>query len=302
MRVHHLNCISTCPAGGRLMDGKTDCLFCRGRLTCHCLLLEGSDGLVLVDTGLGTRDVAEPRRRLSWFFLALLSPDFREEMTAVYQIRRLGFRPSDVRHILLTHLDFDHAGGLDDFPDATIHMLALEREHAVAQRTWLDRQRFRPQQWSSAARWKTYPAAEGDRWFGFGCVRPLEREIGIDVALVPLTGHTHGHAGVAVRAEDRWLLQAGDAYFHHDEMDLDHPSCTPGLRFYQWMMEKDRPARLRNQARLRQLRQDHGTEVEIFSGHDLEEFERLAGRPAAAPAQWVPPSVAAPAVAQRKSG
>jgi glyoxylase-like metal-dependent hydrolase (beta-lactamase superfamily II) len=24
-----------------------------------------------------------------------------------------------VRHIVLTHLDFDHAGGLEDFPEAT---------------------------------------------------------------------------------------------------------------------------------------------------------------------------------------
>ena len=152
MHIHHLNCISTCPAGGRLMDGRTDCILCRGRLTCHCILVESNDGLILVDTGLGARDVAEPRSRLSWFFLSLVSPDFRHEMTAVHQVRTLGFDPGDVRHILLTHLDFDHAGGLDDFPNATVHLLAPEREHAEAQRTWLDRQRFRPQQWSSADR------------------------------------------------------------------------------------------------------------------------------------------------------
>src|SRR5690606_2563943 len=131
------------------------------RLTCHCILVESNDGLVLVDTGLGTRDVADPRSRLSWFFLSLLSPDFRQEMTAVHPIRQLGFAPSDVRHILLTHLDFDHAGGLDDFPQATVHLLAAEREHAEAQRTWLDRQRFRPQQWSGVARWQTHRASAG---------------------------------------------------------------------------------------------------------------------------------------------
>jgi glyoxylase-like metal-dependent hydrolase (beta-lactamase superfamily II) len=264
------------------MDGRTDCLLCRGRLTCHCLLVESNDGLILVDTGLGTRDVADPRSRLSWFFLSLLSPDFRQEMTALHQVRMLGFDPAEVRHVLLTHLDFDHAGGLDDFPNATVHLMAPEREHAVAQRTWLDRQRFRPQQWSSAARWKTYSAAGGDRWFGFECVRPVEIA-GLDLALVPLLGHTLGHAGIALRTLGGWLLQAGDAYFHHDEMDVERPSCTPGLRFYQWMMEKDRQARLENQERLRGLRRTHGTEVDIFCGHDLDEFERLAGRPATLP-------------------
>jgi len=60
---------------------------------------------------------------LSRFFLFLLSPDFREEHTALRQIERLGYHPRDVRHIVLSHLDFDHAGGLDDFPHATVHML-----------------------------------------------------------------------------------------------------------------------------------------------------------------------------------
>ena len=49
----------------------------------------------------------------------------------------------------MTHLDFDHAGGLDDFPEATVHLLAEERNSAAARRTWLDRARYRPQQWST---------------------------------------------------------------------------------------------------------------------------------------------------------
>jgi glyoxylase-like metal-dependent hydrolase (beta-lactamase superfamily II) len=116
MHIHHLNCISTCPAGGHLMDARTPGVLTRGHLCCHCLLLETSAGLVLVDTGLGLRDVAQPRTRLSGFFLALLAPDLREEMTAARQVEQLGFRREDVRHIVLTHLDFDHAGGLDDSP------------------------------------------------------------------------------------------------------------------------------------------------------------------------------------------
>src|SRR4051794_15445286 len=152
MRIHHLNCISTCPVGGHLMDGRTPGVLTRGHLCCHCLLLETNEGLVLVDTGLGLGDCASPRTRLSAFFLALLKPEFREEMTAARQVEQLGFRRSDVRHIVMTHLDFDHAGGLDDFPDASIHMLEAERDDALLRTTWLDRQRFRPQQWGATNR------------------------------------------------------------------------------------------------------------------------------------------------------
>lgn len=290
MRVHHLNCISTCPLGGKLMDGRTASIVQRGHLVDHCLLVEAGSELILVDTGLGLRDVAAPRDRLSWFFLALVKPHFRAELTAQRQIARLGFHPRDVRHIVLTHLDFDHAGGLDDFPNATVHLLASERDAAVAQRTWLDRQRYRPQQWASRDRWRVYRSGEGDRWFGFDRVRALDG-VPPEIVMVPLLGHTLGHAGIAVDRGDRWLLQAGDAYFYHRELDVDAPSCTPGLRFYQWMMEQDRAARLHNQVRLRALRREHGDRVEIFSGHDVTEFERMTGRSAALPADalTVPP-------------
>ena len=283
MRIHHLNCISTCPLGGRLMDGCSPGILERGQLACHCLLVETDDALVLVDTGLGLRDVADPRGRLSRFFLFLVRPEFREQMTARRQVERLGFHPDDVRHIVLTHLDFDHAGGLDDFPHAAVHLMADERAYALQQKTWMDRQRFRPQQWSSRERWLTYQAGVGSDWLGFAHVRDLHG-LPPELLLVPLPGHTFGHTGVALHVDGRWHLLAGDAYFYWREMEA-HPHCTPGLRFYQWMLEKDRAARLHNQRRLRELRSDHAAEVELFCSHDVREFERLAGRSARLPAE-----------------
>jgi hypothetical protein len=47
-------------------------------------------GLVLVDTGFGLQDISAPEKRLSRFFLRLLDPDFREELTAIRQIEALG--------------------------------------------------------------------------------------------------------------------------------------------------------------------------------------------------------------------
>ncbi len=267
------------------MDGRTPSVARRGELACHCLLVETEVGLVLVDTGLGLRDVRHPRTRLSGFFLALLRPEFREEMTAVRQVERLGYAPRDVRHIVLTHLDFDHAGGLDDFPQATVHLMAAERIDAVAQRSWLDRQRYRPQQWSTQAQWLTYAADSGEHWLGLARVRALHG-VPPDILMLPLPGHTFGHAGIAVKRGGRWLFQAGDAYFFHEEMDSQRPRCTPGLRLYQWMMQKDGEARLANQARLRELKRAH-PEVTVCCGHDLAEFERLSHRAPHRPAERV---------------
>lgn len=282
MRVHHLNCVSACPLGGLLMDGfSKDAL--RGRLTSHCMLLETPEGLVLVDTGYGLRDVHDPHGRLAEFFLAMNKPELREEMTAIRQIERLGFDPRDVRHIVLSHLDFDHAGGLDDFPQATVHMLADEERAASARRTTIDRMRYRPQQWGTRARWTTYVPGAGEPWFGFDCVRELAG-LGPDILLVPLIGHTLGHAGVAVRSDRGWLFYAGDAYFYYAEMNPE-PYCTKGLRFYQTLMEKDRKQRLFNQERLRRLASERGGEVTLFCAHDVREFERLTGRSHAVPVE-----------------
>ncbi len=275
MRLHHLNCISSCPLGGRLMDGRSTGL--RGKLACRCVLVETATQLVLIDTGFGLRDVASPASRLSKFFLQLLDPDFREDLTAIRQIEALGFDARDVGHIVLTHLDFDHAGGLDDFPRARVHMLHSEAADAVRQASWLDRQRFRPQQWSTYERWTTYEP-EGEKWFGFEAVRDLHG-VPPEILLVPLIGHTLGHAGIAVQDDDEWLLVAGDAYFDHDELDLVNPRCTPGLRFYQWMMDKDHRQRVHNQQRLRELVRDHGDEVRVICSHDPRELELDSGRP-----------------------
>lgn len=282
MRVHHLNCISTCPLGGALMDGRSGSPLRRGRLACHCLLVEASDQLILVDTGLGLNDVRDPRSRLSGFFLSMLSPDFREEMTAVSQVRALGFDPSDVRHILLSHLDFDHAGGLDDFPGATIHLLADEQDAALAQSSWLDRQRFRPRQWSTRPNWRATAPADGEPWFGFSCVRDIPG-VPPEILMVPLLGHTLGHCGVAVDGGSGWLFYAGDAYFFRDEMHPERPRCTPGLAAYQRMMDKRRDLRVENQRRLRELKRSQADAVRLFCAHDPVEFETLAGRPQQTP-------------------
>ncbi|HEY0526974.1 MAG TPA: MBL fold metallo-hydrolase [Stellaceae bacterium] len=275
MRVHHLNCGSMCPFGGALMYGVS-----RGpaaKLVCHCLLIETDHhGLVMVDTGFGTRDAARPRPRLSPFFMALLRMRLDPEETALRQVERLGFQARDVRHIVLTHLDFDHAGGIEDFPNATIHVYADELDAALNRRSLLDRNRYRPLQWDQPLRWRRYETdrGAGEDWFGFRCVRDLDG-LPPEILMVPLTGHTVGHCGIAIDiGGEGWMLHAGDAYFFREEMSDRRHYCTPGLAGYQRLMEVDRRARLENQARLRALARTHADQLRLFCAHDPVEYER----------------------------
>lgn len=269
MRVHHLNCGSMCPLGGALIDGRSRGL--TGHLVCHCLLVETpSSGLVLVDTGVGLLDVAAPETRLPRLFRSLLRIDLDRRQTAAAQVAGLGFNTADVRHIVLTHLDFDHAGGLDDFPNATVHLYDDERAAAHRSRGFVGRRRYRRAQWLSEPRWRVYHA-DGEDWFGFKAVRQMAG-MPPEILLVPMPGHTWGHCGVAVAQPTRWLLHAGDAYFYRGEM-TEGGHCTPGLRAYQRLMEVDRERRLENQSRLRALKRTAGRSLDVFCAHDEAEFE-----------------------------
>ena len=274
MRVHHLNCGCMCPVGGALFDGFSRGV--RGTLICHCLLVETeSSGLVLVDTGFGTGDIEQTYPRLSPLFVHLNQIQLERRYTALEQVRQLGFSPSDVRHIVLTHLDFDHAGGLEDFPDATVHVMVDEMEAARRRHGFIARNRYRPQQWDGVKHWRFY-GHKGERWFGFDAVRDLDG-LPPEILLVPLPGHTWGHAGVAVGAPEGWLLDAADTYFFRHEMDRPTRHAPLGARGYQRMMAVDFDLHLHNQARLRDLSMDEAAGVRIFCSHDAVEFAALSG-------------------------
>lgn len=272
MRIHHLNLCTMCPYCGTHVDGRGGGLLSPGEMVCHALVVETNDGLVLVDTGMGTEDVKSPMRRLGHGFVMMTRPRLRDEDTALRQIERLGFEREDVRHLVLTHLDVDHAGGIPDFPDAKIHVHRAEHAAAMAPATINERNRYRKVHFASNPKWELHEAG-GDRWFGFESVQAVAE----DVLLIPLPGHTRGHCAVAVRAAPgssfEWLLHCGDAYFFHGEMK-EPPTCPMGLRIFQRGVAMDDETRRANAGRLRALQRESGDRIRIFSAHSPHEYER----------------------------
>ncbi|GAB3136269.1 MBL fold metallo-hydrolase [Microbispora hainanensis] len=265
MKIHHLNCGSM-----RKLEPIDDGLP-SAHAVAHCLLVETDrDGLVLVEAGLGLGNVRDPAGSLAADWTEMVEPVLDPAETAVRQVERLGYAPADVRHILLTHLDVDHSGGLPDFPDARVHVLEEELTAALAE---APSRRYRPAHWAHGPRWETYGTGAGEEWFGFGGVR-RPHGLPADFLLVPLGGHTAGHAAVAVRDGGRWLLHAGDAYFYHGELRADEPQPHPLLDLVQTGSQVDAELRLRNRDRLRGLVRDHADEVEVFSAHDPWELRR----------------------------
>ncbi|WP_158881793.1 MBL fold metallo-hydrolase [Amycolatopsis anabasis] len=272
MRIHHLNCGTMRPFGGRLIDGTGGPLH-RAEMVCHCLLIEHDSGLVLVDTGMGEQGVRRPAEWLGKPFLRLTNPVNAAAETAVRQVEKLGYRAEDVRDIVLTHLDLDHAGGLADFPHATVHVYAEELRSLTSPRDFRERTRYRPIQFEHGPKWESY-GDFGEDWFGFDAVRDL-KGLPPEILIVPLAGHTRGHAGVAVDSGDGWLLNAGDSYFFHGQMDPVRPHRPVGLAAFETFVQTVRGPRLENQRRLAELVRDHRDEVTVFSAHSPVELRAL---------------------------
>lgn len=266
MRIHHLNCGTMCPVGGRLFPS----IF-PADIVCHCMLIEAPDGLVLVDAGLGAADLKDPSRLGVMRHLLNNTGDPAE--SALHQVRAVGFQPADVRHIVLTHMDLDHAGGVADFPHATVHVWAEELDAARHRRTPTERSRYRPAQWELHANWKTHRLADGEAWMGFDAVRAMDG-LPPELLLVPLPGHTAGHLGVALDVGDRWLFHCGDAFY--DERELLGRRPNPGLGLFQRLVNVDNELAMHNRDRVYELGRTRD-DVEVFCAHDPVSFARLRG-------------------------
>jgi len=257
MKVHHLNCgtmrVPTAP------------------VVSHVLLLEISNGLILVDSGFGLDDIADPARRIG-LVRHLTRPALNPAETAARQVERLGFRRDDVRHIILTHLDHDHTGGLSDFPHAQVHVTTAEAGGAIRSPSPREKMRYRAAQWAHHPKIIEHDPA-GDNWQGFAAAEQLDK-IAPGIVLISLPGHTRGHAAVAIDTGNGWLLHAGDAFYHRGTLD-GHSRVPAILRAGEALVAYDLKKVRDNHARLAELYRHADPALSIICSHDPALYESM---------------------------
>lgn len=267
MKVHHLNCGTMRPFGAP--DG----------LVCHVLLIETNEGLVLVDSGYGLEDAVDPGGRMgpARYYVR---PVFDVRESAVRQVEQLGFSPEDVRHIVLTHFDADHVGGLADFPWAKVHLTAAEAFAALHPQTLVERERYRPAARAHGPMLVEH-SPDGEAWRGFAAAKELSA-ITPGLVLVSLPGHTRGHAAIAVDAGDRWLLHVGDAFYHHGQVD-GSGEVPLSLRAMERVVAFDWTRVRRNHERLAELWGRAEPDLVLMNAHDPTLFRAAVRRADEAP-------------------
>lgn len=94
-------------------------------------LLDTAEGWILLDTGLNGRNGREPARRQQKFLEHNLNPPaIRDEHLLQPQLAEIGVATTDIHHVVLSHMHYDHAGNLDLFRHARVSVQRREHMHA----------------------------------------------------------------------------------------------------------------------------------------------------------------------------
>jgi len=192
-------------------------------LQTNCLLLEREGSLAVVECGVGDklgdklRDIFAVERR-----------------TVADALREIDADPRDVSHVVLTHLHFDHAGGLTTLEGDRAVPVFPNAEVVVQRREWEDALANRSTMHSTYLRDHLDPVAERVRCVEGAC----EALPGVRVRPVP--GHTFGQQAVLFEDEGgRTIVFPGDLM-----PTPHHAQSTWGMAYdvmsYETMVQKKR--------------------------------------------------------------
>lgn len=171
-------------------------------------LVEGPSAVepLLVDTSFGDVD----REAERWPELAPRRPAGHNVAS---QLEARGYATDDIQTVVLSHLDWDHSGNLDQFEQAPVYVQRAELED---RRATLDSMNYEPS-------WTDADLVELDG----------ETELAPGLVPFPTPGHTVGHQSLAVETAEGTTVVAADAVLTFENLDeRTGEPITRGVVYY----------------------------------------------------------------------
>lgn len=215
------------------------------RIPIAAWLVRHPRGAVVFDTGLHP-DLATSTDRIGGL-AKIFTADMAEDRSLGARLRGAGVDPAGLEQVVLSHLHFDHAGGLAEVPNARIVVQKAEWEAGQAEDA---RPRgYRPADYDLG---HDLELVDGDHdLFGDGAVTCLATP-----------GHTAGHQSLRVRTDSGPVILTADACYFEHTLDT---GVLPSFAH-------DHDAQRRSLQRLAAER-DGG--ARILAGHDPRQFAAL---------------------------
>lgn len=165
------------------------------------LLRRGTE-VILVDTGYDQAEATARARPI--------------RMDPAEALKPFGIAPDQVTQIIVTHLHYDHAGGLGLFPNAHLHLQSAEMAYATGPCMCHDvlRMPFTAGHICEAIQ-RLY---SGKLTFHDG-----DAEIADGVTVHCIGGHSRGLQCVRVRTQAGWLVLASDAAHYYENLFARKP-------------------------------------------------------------------------------
>lgn len=243
-------------------------------LPLQCFLIEHRNGLVLFDTGIDPAIVFDSsyiKQAIGRFLLPrIFKLRVNEDDRIDHVLKQRGFNAGDIQTAVISHLHFDHVGGIAQVPQADL--LVNAREWAILsephpEQEWILREHIE----IPSAKWRqiTFEPTDDPLFEGFEGIHDVAGDR--SMILLPTPGHTAGSLSMLIRREG-WdpILLVGDLTYETEL--LDH-NIVPGTG--------DKETLLASFAKVRKLKQ-RLPGLAIVASHDFAasaEIARATGNP-----------------------
>lgn len=230
------------------------------------LIRHPAAGPLLIDTGLHGSVATSPVENLGRLTARFAHPMVEAGKDLSSQLRERGLDPKSIGLVVMTHLHFDHASGMSEFPGATFVITEAEWEAAISDSRPLLRG-YRPRHYDYAFDYRTlsYEVDSVSSYASFGRTFDLFGDGSIRLASTP--GHSAGHQSVICRLADRDLVIGGDAVYTLGQLS-DAPEPPRPLDRHNWR---------RSMHELAHFARTYPQAV-ILPGHDPEHWATLEER------------------------
>ena len=217
-------------------------------------LIETANGRILYDLGCDYTKIELPELRQRYYENADFPfgpPQMSEAQRLPNRLVQLGLDARDIDMVFVSHLHFDHGGGLCDFRHAEVHVHAQELTAARAQ---ADAAYF-PEDFAGDYRWR---------------IQSAEYDLIPGVRAIESPGHTAGHMSLLIELpRGAPILLTGDAA---DLAENLTDEIAPGLC---WQDRED--LAVASIRRLKRIAVDTG--ARLWPNHDLSFFQGLKAFP-----------------------